>query len=72
LAKRVKAGTVWVNCHNFVDPNLPFGGFKQSGLGRELGPHALEHYTEVKSVYFAVSGPPEAAPASEPSRPEAG
>ena len=47
------AGTVWVNTHNMVDPNMPFGGFKQSGIGREHGRGAIEAYTEVKSVCIA-------------------
>jgi phenylacetaldehyde dehydrogenase len=50
LIPKIKAGTVWVNCHGFVDPNMPFGGFKQSGIGRESGRGAIEMYTEVKSV----------------------
>lgn len=50
LTKRIKAGTVWVNCHGLIDPNLPFGGFKQSGFGRENGRDAIELYTETKSV----------------------
>ena len=50
LVPRIKAGTVWVNCHNFVDPNMPFGGYKQSGFGREHGRVAVEMYTEQKSV----------------------
>ena len=50
LVPRIKAGTVWVNCHNFVDPNMPFGGYKQSGFGREHGRGAVEMYTEQKSV----------------------
>jgi len=41
-ASKIKAGTVWVNCHNAVDIAVPFGGFKQSGVGRELGEYALE------------------------------
>src|SRR5262249_313097 len=49
-AKRVKAGTVWVNCYHVVDTSTPFGGFKQSGHGREHGEIALEHYTELKTV----------------------
>lgn len=49
----LKAGTVWVNAHNLLDPNLPFGGFKQSGLGRELGRSILDMYTESKSVLMA-------------------
>jgi aldehyde dehydrogenase (NAD+) len=51
VARRLKAGTVWVNTYNLYDPALPFGGFKQSGFGRELGMHAIEHYTELKSVW---------------------
>jgi len=54
LVPRIKAGTVWVNCHNMVDPNMPFGGFKQSGFGREHGRVAIEMYTEVKSVCMMV------------------
>ena len=50
FAKRVKAGTVWVNCYHVVDTNTPFGGFKMSGQGRENGEAALEHYTELKTV----------------------
>ena len=50
LAARLRAGTVWVNCFNIFDAALPFGGYKQSGWGREMGREALELYTEVKSV----------------------
>lgn len=46
----MRAGTVWVNCYDVFDAVAPFGGFKQSGIGRELGEYALEHYTEVKTV----------------------
>jgi aldehyde dehydrogenase (NAD+) len=49
-AKKVKAGTVWVNCYHVVDATTPFGGFKMSGQGRENGEAALEHYTEMKTV----------------------
>jgi aldehyde dehydrogenase (NAD+) len=49
-AKRVKAGTVWVNCYHVVDTTTPFGGFKMSGHGRENGEAVLEHYTETKTV----------------------
>ncbi|KZS99653.1 aldehyde dehydrogenase [Laetiporus sulphureus 93-53] len=49
-ANRLKAGTVWVNCANFLHPAVPFGGYKQSGIGRELGEYALANYTHVKSV----------------------
>jgi phenylacetaldehyde dehydrogenase len=54
LVPKIKAGTVWVNCHNMVDPAMPFGGFKQSGIGREHGRAAIEMYTEVKSVCMSV------------------
>ncbi len=51
LAHRIKAGTVWVNCYNVFDAASPFGGYKQSGIGREMGSYALTNYTEVKSVW---------------------
>jgi aldehyde dehydrogenase (NAD+) len=50
IADSVRAGTVWVNCFDVFDAGAPFGGFKQSGLGRELGEYALSNYTEVKTV----------------------
>ena len=50
LAKKLKAGTVWINCYNVFDAALPFGGYKQSGWGREMGHEVLEAYTEVKAV----------------------
>ncbi|WP_417268462.1 aldehyde dehydrogenase family protein [Celeribacter baekdonensis] len=50
---KLKAGTVWVNAHNIPDQNMPFGGFKQSGVGREHGAGALENYLETKSVCVA-------------------
>ncbi|KAI6146137.1 aldehyde dehydrogenase [Pisolithus tinctorius] len=50
-AHKLKAGSVWVNCYNVMSPNVPFGGFKQSGVGREMGEYALNHYTEVKAVH---------------------
>ena len=53
LAERLDAGTVWINSHNVVDPNMPFGGFKQSGIGREHGRAAIEAYTESKSICIA-------------------
>jgi aldehyde dehydrogenase (NAD+) len=52
VANRLKAGTVWVNCYNVFDAASPFGGFKQSGIGREMGSYALNNYTEVKSVWI--------------------
>ncbi|MGH9683504.1 MAG: aldehyde dehydrogenase family protein [Candidatus Acidiferrales bacterium] len=54
LAAKIKAGTVWINCYNVFDAALPFGGYKQSGWGREMGHEVLEHYTEVKSVCAAL------------------
>jgi phenylacetaldehyde dehydrogenase len=50
LAKKLRAGTVWINCYNVFDAALPFGGYKQSGWGREMGREALHAYTEVKAV----------------------
>ena len=50
IANSVRAGTVWVNCYDVFDAAAPFGGFKQSGLGRELGEYGLQQYTEVKTV----------------------
>ncbi|MCO4850525.1 aldehyde dehydrogenase DhaS [Bacillus vallismortis] len=52
IADRLQAGTVWVNCYNVFDAASPFGGYKQSGLGREMGSYALDNYTEVKSVWI--------------------
>ena len=54
-ARAVKAGTVWVNTYNMYDAASPFGGFKQSGFGRDLGAQALEGYTQVKSVWVDLS-----------------
>ena len=50
VANGVRAGTVWVNCYHVLDTRAPFGGFKQSGIGRELGEYGLQQYTEVKTV----------------------
>jgi phenylacetaldehyde dehydrogenase len=50
LARKIKAGTICINTHNFGDPAWPFGGYKQSGWGREMGKEVMEHYTETKSV----------------------
>ena len=55
VAHALKAGTVWVNGYNLLDPTSPWGGFKQSGVGREMGKYALEHYTEVKSVWVNLT-----------------
>jgi len=54
VAAKLRAGTVWINCYNIFDPALPFGGYKQSGWGREMGHEVLEHYTEVKSICAAL------------------
>ena len=50
LAKKLRAGTVWIDCYNVFDASLPFGGYKQSGWGREMGHEVLNNYTEVKAV----------------------
>ena len=54
LVPKIKAGTVWVNCHNILDASMPFGGYKQSGIGREMGRAVLDLYTEGKSVIMAL------------------
>ena len=54
VAAGLRAGTVWINCYNVFDPSAPFGGFKSSGLGRELGEYGLQSYTEVKTVVTAL------------------
>lgn len=51
LASKIKAGTIWINTYNAFDVASPFGGYKQSGFGRELSMHALELYTQIKSVW---------------------
>ena len=54
VAGKLRAGTVWVNCYNVFDAASPFGGYKQSGMGREMGSYALNNYTEVKSVWIGM------------------
>ena len=54
LIPKIKAGTVWVNCHNILDNAMPFGGYKQSGIGREMGRAVLDLYTESKSVIMML------------------
>lgn len=54
LSRRLKAGTVWINTYGVMDAALPFGGYKQSGFGRELGMHAIDHYTELKTVWMSL------------------
>ncbi|HEU4658868.1 MAG TPA: aldehyde dehydrogenase family protein, partial [Capillimicrobium sp.] len=53
-ARRIRAGTVWVNAYGSIRPEVPFGGFGQSGVGRELGAAALEAYRETKSIFVAT------------------
>ncbi len=52
FAAKIKAGTIWVNCYNVFDPAVPFGGYKMSGYGRELGKHSIELYSNIKSVWM--------------------
>jgi aldehyde dehydrogenase (NAD+) len=54
IAHRLRAGTVWINCYDVFDAAAPFGGFKHSGIGRELGEKALDNYTEMKTVTVAL------------------
>ncbi|MFN2432512.1 MAG: aldehyde dehydrogenase family protein [Gemmatimonadota bacterium] len=54
FAREIRAGTVWINAYNLYDSASPFGGYKQSGYGRDLGMHALEGYTQVKSVWVSL------------------
>ncbi len=55
VSRRLKAGTVWINTYGLMDASLPFGGYKSSGFGRELGAHAIEHYTELKTVWLNMA-----------------
>ena len=55
VARKLQAGTVWINTYNVYDTAAPFGGYKQSGFGREMSMHALEHYTQVKSVWVDMN-----------------
>jgi aldehyde dehydrogenase (NAD+) len=55
VARKLQAGTVWINTYNIYDTAVPFGGYKQSGFGREMSAHALEHYTQVKSVWVDLN-----------------
>ena len=56
VANSLRAGTVWVNTYNTLHPALPFGGFKESGIGRELGKAALANYTQLKTVSMNMNG----------------
>jgi betaine-aldehyde dehydrogenase len=55
VARGLESGTISINSNTSVRVTTPFGGFKQSGVGRELGPHALEHYTELKNVFLSTT-----------------
>jgi acyl-CoA reductase-like NAD-dependent aldehyde dehydrogenase len=55
VARRLRAGTVWINNHNMFFNQTPFGGYKQSGFGRENGAEVLLHYTQTKNVYVELS-----------------
>jgi aldehyde dehydrogenase (NAD+) len=55
VARKLQAGTVWINTYNIYDTAAPFGGYKQSGFGREMSAHAIEHYTQVKSVWVDLN-----------------
>jgi phenylacetaldehyde dehydrogenase len=54
IASALRAGTVWINCYNIFDSALPFGGYKQSGWGREMGHEVLKNYTETKAVVVGL------------------
>lgn len=54
VAAQLRAGTVWINCYNIFDAAMPFGGYKQSGWGREMGHAALDLYTETKAVCIGL------------------
>lgn len=62
VAERIQAGSVWINDAHQINCQVPFGGYKQSGVGRELGPDALDAYTEVKTVHLDLSGGRDAKP----------
>src|SRR5206468_7181609 len=55
VARGIEAGVLSINSNTSVRVSTPFGGFKQSGVGRELGPHALDAYTEIKSIYYSTT-----------------
>ena len=54
LSRRLRAGMVWINTYGLMDASMPFGGYKSSGFGRDLGEAALDAYTETKSVWMAL------------------
>ena len=54
VADGIEAGTVWINTYNMYPPTVPFGGYKQSGIGRENGAAVIDHYTHTKTVYVEL------------------
>lgn len=54
-SQQIRSGTLWVNCYDVLECAVPFGGFKESGLGRELGEYGLQQYSEVKTVTIKLS-----------------
>ena len=54
FAQAIQAGSVWINCYDAVMSQTPFGGFKQSGIGRELGPEGIHEYIELKTITIAI------------------
>jgi len=56
VANALKSGTVWINCYNELHPQVPFGGYKQSGVGRELGEYAIDNYTQTKAIHVNMGG----------------
>jgi aldehyde dehydrogenase (NAD+) len=54
MARGIRAGSVWVNCYQLLDPAVPFGGYKTSGFGRESGLHHLDEYLETKAVWIRL------------------
>ena len=55
VARRLQAGTVWINTYNVYDTAAPFGGYKQSGFGREMSKYAIDYYTQVKTVWVDLN-----------------
>jgi acyl-CoA reductase-like NAD-dependent aldehyde dehydrogenase len=54
MARKLQAGTVWINAYHTLSPESPFGGYKQSGFGRELGRYGIDLYTQVKSIWVSL------------------
>ena len=54
LIPKIESGTVWVNTHDIIDANTPFGGVKQAGIGKDMGPEQLEHFLETKAVWIQL------------------